>query len=340
VSAKFLHGLAADANNPLAAEFTALFLNAGRRVELIRAFRRAFERFDLAGRIITTDIQGLAPALYEGDVRCLLPHSRKPEFIDSLLRLCEHEHVNLIVPLVDPDLPVLARNRDRIEAMGARVLISSAGVIEICQDKSLTATFLTKHDFPTPKVLTLQQARDYPLPLFIKPRRGSSSDHAFKINTAKELEFFANYVPEPLIQEFMPGDEFTVDTFLDNARQPLIAVARRRLKVRSGEMSIGRVERDGGLESLASDVTRTLGVVGPANVQMIRSRDRVSVIEINPRFGGGSPLSIAAGAPLADWCLRLASGRDLGDSPAALRDMLIMMRFDDSVFMDAEQILT
>ncbi len=319
-------------------DFTVLFLNAGRRVELIRAFRRAFETLGLAGRIVTTDIRGLAPALYEGDVQCLLPHSSAPTFVTRLKELCRREEVGLIVPLIDPDLPVLARQRESIDTTGARVLISPPRAIAVCHDKARAAAFLAEHDIPAPSTLTLEHARDHPLPLFVKPRNGSASVHAMKVETREALEFFAGSVPDLFIQEFAGGDEYTIDVFSDQAGEPLIAVPRHRIKVRSGEVSISRVHRDQGMEDLAMRVTRALGTVGPANVQIMRGDEGDKIIEINPRFGGGCPLSIAAGAPLAEWTLLMALGRPLPEPPARLRDHLTMMRFDHSLFPNSESV--
>lgn len=315
-----------------------LFLNAGRRVELIRTFRTAFDVLGVKGRIVTTDIQELAPALHESDVSCLLPHSSDPQFVDRLSDLCLREQVKLIIPLIDPDLAVLANHKGQIEAAGARVLVSPPDTVAMCGDKLRTAAFLTEHGIPAPKILSLDQARAYPDALILKPRHGSASDNVMKVVTSEALEYFFRALPDPLIQEFVAGDEYTVDVFSDSTGEPLIAVPRRRLKVRSGEVSISRVHCDDDLEHLAMHVTRTLGTIGPANVQIIRSTRGDKVIEINPRFGGGCPLSIAAGAPFADWTLRMALGLPLQPPPTRLRDRYTMMRFDQSLFLDSESV--
>lgn len=318
---------------------TLLFLNAGRRVELVRSFRAVFEKMGIGGRIITTDINGLAPALYLGDVHCLLPRSRDPEFLKRLCDLCLHEHVDLIIPLIDPDLPVLQRNREVIQEVGANVLVSNSDAIEVCRDKERTYAFLKEGKFPTPQVFSLDEASRHGLPLFVKPRGGSASVNTFKVTTPEELHFFANYIGNPLIQEFIEGEEITVDVFSDWSAEPLLAVPRRRLKVRAGEMLVGCVERSPELEQLCQEVARRLGTVGPINIQAIRSRGLFYLIEINPRFGGGCPLSIAAGAPFAEWTALMALGRSIPRQPVELKDGLTMMRFDDSLFHLSEHIL-
>lgn len=312
---------------------TLLFLNAGRRVELIRSFRAAFEKMGMEGCIVTTDINGLAPALYLGDVHCLLPRARDPGFLGRLCDLCLREHVDLIIPLIDPDLDVLARNREAIQNVGTRLLLSNTRAIEICQDKEKTYDFLKRNGFSTPEVYrNLDEAIQHGFPLFIKPADGSASTNTFQATTLDELRFFAGYVENPLIQEFIDGEEITVDVFSDWSGEPLLAVPRRRLKVRAGEVLVGRIERDPELEQQCMKLAEQLETVGPVNVQVIQSVSRYYFIEMNPRFGGGYPLSIAAGAPIAEWTIQMALQCPIPRRTVELQDELTMMRFDDSFF--------
>ncbi|MCJ7443546.1 MAG: ATP-grasp domain-containing protein [Methanotrichaceae archaeon] len=319
---------------------TILFLNVGRRVELIRSFRAAFDNSRINGRIITTDINGFAPALYLGDVKCILPSSRSPDFLGKLCDLCRQENVRLIVPLIDPDLIVLANNKRIIESNGTRVLLPDSNIIDICRDKLNTYYFLKKNKFPTAEVFELEEARIQDFPLFIKPRDGSASNNIFKVNTPEELEFFYKYVPNPIIQEFIEGIEITTDIFSDWSKRPLIAVPRRRLRVRAGEVIVSRIEEYPELERLCENVAMKLGSVGPINIQAIYSKNSIYITEINPRLGGGCPLSIAAGAPLAKWMILMALNLPISAETIHIKRNLVMMRFDDSFFYSSEQLIS
>jgi carbamoyl-phosphate synthase large subunit len=316
-----------------------LLLNAGRRCELIRSFKAAFNDLNVAGRLITTDITGIAPALYFGDRRYILPHSSHPQFIKHLCALCRREQVHLIIPLIDPDLPVLACHLPIIERAGTKVLVSNEATIEVCRDKEKTFQFLHQRAIPTPKVFTLEEARRKKFPLFIKRKNGSASVDAYKVNSARELEFFAQYVPDALIQEFVSGEEYTVDVFSDWSGKALLAVPRKRLKVRAGEVAVGRIERDIKVEALAKGVARKLQTIGPVNIQIIRTRKSAYVTEINPRFGGGCPLSIAAGAPFPQWTILMAMKRRFSSRLVRIQGGLTMMRFDDSLFYTTGQLV-
>ena len=100
-----------------------LFTSAGRRVELLRAFRRAYESLSLQGSIIAVDIDPLSPALQEADRRYLVPRLSEPGYIPALIDICAREQAHLVFPLIDPDIPVLAHHRAELEATGARVAV-------------------------------------------------------------------------------------------------------------------------------------------------------------------------------------------------------------------------
>jgi carbamoyl-phosphate synthase large subunit len=318
-------------NGSMSKRAVVLFINIGRRVELLRNFRRTFECLGIDGRIVSTDIQDSAPGLYFSDAMHLLPHSSAPDFIARLSEVVKREEASLIVPLIDPDLAPLSRGIGELQRAGSRVLVSEIRAIDVCRDKMKFAGFLAAENLPSPRTSATGDVTGFEWPLVVKPRNGSSSQNVFKVQTRNELEFFWKYVPEPIVQEFIAGDEFTVDVFSDWAGTPLAAVPRKRLKVRAGEVSVGRVQRDPEIEALAMEVAARLRTVGPVNVQIIRRAGGNFVTELNPRFGGGTPLSIEAGAPFVEWALAMADGQPL--RPAGeIRDGLTMMRFEDSIF--------
>lgn len=319
---------------------TLLFLNAGRRVELIQQFRRACDRLKINGRFITTDIQRLAPALYLGDVKILLPQSSSPAFARRLLDVCRQEHVDLVIPLIDPDLIPLGKCRDALKESGTRVLLSNDRILEICRDKYKTAVFLQENKFPTPRVFSLNDPKSWVFPAIIKPRDGSSAEGVHQVAGAEDVETILRRVHNPLIQEFIKGEEITTDVFSNWDARPSVAVPRKRLKVRGGEVTIAQIQRDSELEVLCQSIASVLGTVGPINVQAIRSSSSIHVIEINPRFAGGAPLSIAAGAPLAEWTIAMILEQSFAELTNVLKDKHIMMRYDESIFFSPEELVS
>ena len=317
---------------------TILFLNAGRRVELLRAFRAALDACHPAGRLLTTDINPLAPALYLGDTHFRLPRSRDVGFREAFTTLLRHEHVDLVIPLIDPDLLVLAQRRAELEATGARLLLSPHAAIASCSDKLRTADTLRELGYRMPAILSPDHVGASDFPVFIKPRDGSGSAGAVKVSTPDEFAYHLRTVPNALVQQYIAGEEYTVDVFSDWDARPLVAVPRHRLRTRAGEVLVGRVTRDAAMETLCREIARRLGTVGPINIQLIRAEDGLYVIEINPRFGGGCPLSIAAGAPMPAWAVAMAQQRPLSAEGLTIQDGLTMLRYDEALYLPAAEL--
>lgn len=317
-----------------------LLLNAGRRVELVHYLRAAFAKLGVAGRIITTDISPLNPAWYLGDARYILPKVEDSEaaLVDCILDLCAREQVNVILPLIDLDLLTMARHRETFRARGVQVIVSGIRTIETSNDKREMSRFVQAQGFDTPALFDLDSAKAHGLPLFLKPRRGSGAADSHKLNSTDELEFYARRDPTALIQEYIQGIEYTTDIFSDWAGRAVVAVPRRRLKVKAGEVSIGKVERVPRLEAICLALADALESIGPMNIQAILRDNRFYVTDINARFGGGVPLSIEAGAPMLEWVVQMGLQEPLQTDNLKLDEGLVMMRYDQSTFFKPDEL--
>lgn len=311
-----------------------LFTSAGRRVSLLREFRRAATDLRIQLNIHAADSWELAPALQVADRAAIVPTIDSKDYIDSLLEHCRRNEINALIPLIDTELLVLAEARDRFEQAGTRAIVSSPEVIGIATDKILTAEFLAEHDLLTPRILTGKELDSAQLPLFTKPRFGSASHEVNKITTAEELAFFRGHRPDSIIQEFIHGVEHTVDVFVDFNGRPLCAVPRRRHEVRGGEVTKAQTVRHKGIIDQSLKLVEALGgCAGMITVQcFLTPDDRVVFIEINPRFGGGVPLSIQAGADSPKWLLELLLGRTPAIEPDCWTDGMLMLRYEEGLF--------
>lgn len=316
-------------------ECNILILSAGRRVELIQSFQRAVKKLGIKGDVIAGDCSELAPAIYFADKKRKLPYINDPTYIDSIIDTCIKENIMLIVPTIDTDLLLLSEQKEYIESKtNAIVLISCPRVVRICRDKIKTQRFLEENNFKVPKVYTYEELkRDVEFPLFIKPKSGSSSINAFKVNNKEELDAYLGIIKEPIIQEFIEGEEFTVDVFLDFASNIITIVPRLRIAVRGGEISKGKIIKD---QEIISDVKRLMEIlkpIGHITVQLMKTKRGIEYIEINPRFGGGAPMSIQCGADSCENLFRLLMGEKL-DYNENYRDNVTFLRFDNSICLD------
>ncbi len=314
-----------------------LILSAGRRVELTNCFKAARDRLGIKGKVVAADCSPLAPALYFADEKEIVPRISEGEaYVRSIIDICKKHDISLVVPTIDTELMLLAENKEKIQYEGkCKVLISGKDVIGVCRNKIKTQLFLEEHGFKVPHLYIEKELEkgDYEFPLFIKPLDGSSSIDAYKVNNEEELKAYLGIIDKPMVQAYMEGEEYTIDCFLDFSGKLLSLVPRIRIATRSGEIAKGKVIRD---EEIAEDVKRLLEVLGPIGhitVQCRKTKRGVEYIEINPRFGGGAPMSIMAGADSCEKLYRLLRGEELEYSDDYRSDVTFL-RFDASIMID------
>lgn len=327
-----------DSSSPV----TLLFTCVGRRIELLQAFRGAARRLGVNLRLVGVDYDTTAPALSCVDQPVIVPRASDADYVPAVLDAIQAHNATALIPTIDTDLEVLSRHRDAVARTGCMPLIAEPEVISTCRDKILTYAHLRWHGIDTPDTFTPDQLHSLPakrFPLFIKPRRGSASLWVHKIENQIELDYFLSRVRDPIIQEFIDGVEHTLDVYVGLTGVPRCVVPRARWQVRTGEVSKGVVVKDLDIMNAGRRLVETLGtsVRGVVTLQCIVTADRrIRFIEINPRFGGGAPLGIAAGADYPAWLLQELRGETPQIAFDGFRHGLCMLRYDWSVFLPLE----
>jgi len=303
---------------------------------LLQEFRRAAREMGVGLTIHAVDLSPMAPALHAADAAALMPPVDSEGYVDALIDYCRAHGVDALVPLIDTELPALAAAAGRFEAAGTTAVVSTPEVVRIAQDKVLTHDFFLEHGVETPRVLTGAAIGEAPLPVFMKPRWGSASVGAVRIDTADELAFRRRTRGDDIVLELAEGVEHTVDVFTDFSGRARCAVPRRRHEVRAGEVSKSQTVMHRGMMAASFRVVEALGGCrGMVTLQcFLRPDGGLAFIEINPRFGGGVPLSIRAGADSPRWLMALLLGRQPAIEPDAWRDGLLMLRYDEGIFVD------
>lgn len=317
-------------------DINILFSSAGRRVELINSFRKAKENMNIKGNFIGVDIDELAPALNFVDKKYIVPRLNSSEFIPTIIDICKKENIALIIPTIDTELEVYSKNKALIEKeTKTKVMVSDIDVISKVRDKIATYNFLKREGFDVPRLITEQDIdnKNYTFPLFIKPLDGSSSINAFKIQNEKELMFFKDYVPNPMIQEFADGQEYCVDVFSDFDSNIITTVPKLRLAHRSGEITKSKIVKDREIIELSKRIVEVLKPKGEINFDCIKTKDSIKIIEINGRFAGGAPISFKAGANSPENLYKILLGETL-EYNENYNDGMIALRFDDAIFLN------
>jgi carbamoyl-phosphate synthase large subunit len=323
---------------PTIDNLSILFTCIGRRVSLLNSFRRAGRQLKINASFFGTDTTKLSSALQLCDKGFPVKPITDANYIKQLLSIVRSNKVKLLIPTVDLDLKLLAQNKPKFAAMGCCVLVSTPDVVDICQDKRKTYRFLLKNNFDSPITMSVRSAlskKKLNWPCFLKPWDGYASRGNAVVNNRKELSLFAKRIPNPICQEFIKGTEHTCDVYVDFSMKVRCVVPRKRIEVRAGEVSKGQVVKHPRIMSEAARVVETLGAgPGVITLQLFLTDDgKIKFIEINPRFGGGVPLSIKAGANFPKWILQESLGEKPNISFNDFKDNLIMLRYDDEVWL-------
>lgn len=322
-----------------------LFTSIGRRIELIESFRSSANNKGIKLKIYGSDITESAPGLSFCDKRIITYRIKDERYIPQLMEICQKEKIDLLIPTIDTDLLILSEHRDAFREVGTEVLISSPDMIKICRDKRFTADFFIDCGLKSPQPVDDIKKYDSGFPCFIKPKDGSSSINAYRADHMDELETFAKEVPDYIIQPFIEGTEYTIDIMCDLSGNPVYITPRERVAVRSGEVLKTRICNDPLMISEAKKIVEEFKPCGPLTVQLIREKNTGEdhFIEINPRFGGGAPLSIKAGADspsvLFDWYLssKILYKADFAENAA--HNNMVFSRFDQSVCSEGNDII-
>jgi carbamoyl-phosphate synthase large subunit len=320
---------------------------AGRRGALVRLWQADLRSVDPDGRVVAVDASRLSAAARLADAAEVVPYTDDPAFLPALLDVCKRHDIGLIVPTHDGEGPAYVRHREALEAAGVVLSLPGDEAISVALDKVRTDEWLRAHDIPTVATAPLQVALDdrdaWPLPLVVKPARGSSGEGVSFARTEADLRWRAREEHWSLIaQEPAGGVEFTADAWADRSGTCRCVVPRRRIEVRAGEVSKSLTVRWPEAEALVARLVTALpGAFGCVTVQFFaqdRDASSIQVIEINTRYGGGYPLSWEAGARYPLWTLQELLGLPSTAAPDRWRDGLAMLRYDDAVFVDGAEV--
>jgi len=279
-------------------------------------------------KIIGIDCNPLSAGLYLCDKGYVVPRGDNPGFINEIMRICELEKPDAILSGPEEELLALSKNKKLLEKMGVLVLCPDYEIVKICSDKLNTYELFRTYNIPTPEIYD----DEVNFPCIIKPRFGRGGRGVYKVDNVSELEFFLKKVRDPIVQEFVEGIEFTIDTFADLGGNPLSIIPRIRLQVESGISVKGITVYDTKIIDYCKKIVKKLKLIGPACIQCIKDHDgEIKFTEINPRFGGGSILSIKADTTIVQNLIRIIKGEKPIPSKG-FKEGLIMLRYYSEVF--------
>ena len=278
-----------------------LILSAGTRNKIVQYFRKA-----LAGRglVIATDCSDIAPAIYDADRFHIVPRMTEPGYLDVILKICEEENVTGVLSLIDPELSLLAQNREKFAAVGTTVIGSSFELCEMSLDKFQMYNWLTAHRYRCAKSYMNKEAFFADVaaglisyPVFVKPARGSASISISKVYDRETIELLFAHEDGLMIQEFLDGQEIGADVYIDMVSHEVVSIfTKKKLKMRAGETDKAVSFKDEKLFALIERFVRDAGYNGQIDIDIFDVNGEYYISEVNPRFGGGYPHAFESGA--------------------------------------------
>ncbi|SDY18074.1 carbamoyl-phosphate synthase large subunit [Evansella caseinilytica] len=292
-----------------------LITNIGRRGYLVD-FIKAEESF--CGQVFVADCDETASGLYSNhDGRFLLPRPVEEEarYVAELLSLCRQQAVDIVIPVIDPEIYLLSKHKELFAKERILVVVSDFGVLETCCSKLKMNDFLRKNGFDVVPTFTgirqLEAAHaggTIDFPVFIKPVNGSGSSNCGAVHSLEELN--ASFREQMLIQPLLTGDEYGVDVFNDSSGMPVRLVIKKKLAMRSGETDKAVTVFHEQIHSLALRLAKALKHFGPLDLDIIVEQGRLYVIDMNPRLGGGYPATHLAGVDFLQLLMQMHGGTD------------------------------
>ncbi len=306
-----------------------LFTCAGRRTYLLKYFK---ENMSAEDKVVATDMQLTAPALQAADVKIQVPAVYDPKYIDITLNICKEQKIDALISLNDLELPILAENKAKFEAMGVKLIVSDPEVIDIAFDKYKTAQWVESIGLNAPKTyVTLASAKEalargkISFPLFMKPRWGSGSIGLETIDDMEELDIYYHLLMKKIkksilatasvgdeyimIQEKLTGKEFGLDVMNDLQGTNVAVSVKQKLAMRAGETDKAITVDIPEVYEMGRKIGENLRHIGNLDVDIMqRANGDYCVLELNPRFGGGYPFSYEAGVNMPKAIIQWVKG--------------------------------
>lgn len=311
-----------------------LILSAGTRDKVVQYFKK-----ELAGkgRVIATDCSELAPAIYEADEYVIVPRITQPGYLETVLDICRKKQIAGVFSLIDPELSLLAAHKDEFLAVGTVPIISEAQQVETCFHKFLMYQKLKELSIPTGRCFLDKEAffeavekKELDYPVFLKPVCGSASLNISKVGCREEVELLCKLNEDLMIQEYMDGQEYGADVYIDLISGEVISIfVKEKIKMRAGETDKSVSVKDDALFALIKDFVEKMGFRGIIDIDIFNIGGCWYISEVNPRFGGGYPHAYACGVNVPAMIIRNLEGKANTPAIGAYREGVAMMKYNE-----------
>lgn len=311
-----------------------LILSSGTRNKVVQYFKAALKD---KGRVICTDMSNLAPSIYEADQFYTVPRMTAPGYIDVILDICKKEKIDGVLSLIDPELSLLAENKERFAAVGTTVIGSTYELCEMSLDKFQMFRWLTEHGYRCAKSYIDKEAffadvaaGKAKYPVFVKPARGSASIAISKVYDRETIELLFAHSDGLMIQEFLDGQEIGADVYIDmNSHRVVSIFTKKKILMRAGETDKAVSFQDEKLFALIKQFAEEAGYTGQIDIDLFQVHGEYFISEVNPRFGGGYPHAYECGCNHMELIVNNLEGKTNDGRIGQYEEGIYMMKYNE-----------
>lgn len=313
-----------------------LITSVGKRVSLVKLFQKELKERYKDSKVYTTEMNpDMSPAAHISDGCFKVSRVTANGYISELLDICLKKSIKIIIPTIDTELIILAKNKELFKSYGISILVSDIDFIEICRDKRNSYQLFDKLGIDYPKLINKNSPT---FPMFAKPYDGSLSSNLHIINSPEDLTSKIKSDEKLIYMELVDKakyKEYTVDMYYGKDSHVKSIVPRERLEIRAGEINKGITRKNFIVNYLKKRMNFLQGVIGCICIQLFVNEESEDIlaIEINPRFGGGYPLSYHAEANYPQYIINEYLCGQLLNYDDSWTDNTLMLRYDAEVII-------
>lgn len=317
-----------------------LILSAGTRNKVVQYFKKS-----ISGKVVATDMQLIAPAIYEADKFYTVPRITNPGYIELILDICRKEEINAVLSLIDPELSLLAENKDRFTEIGVTVIGSSYELCEMALDKIQMYHWLKDHGYNCAKSYDDKdefykdlETGTASFPVFVKPIRGSASIAINKVEDKETLDLIWAHGDGLMIQEYLKGQEIGADCYIDMISGEVVSIfTKKKLLMRAGETDKAVSFKDDKLFMMVEKFVKECGWSGQIDIDIFEINGEYYISEVNPRFGGGYPHAYECGCNHMKLIENNIDGKANEKNIGAYEEGIYMMKYNEVAIRRIEE---
>ena len=311
-----------------------LILSAGTRNKIIEYFVKTLVG---KGKVIATDMSNLAPAIYEADKYYIVPRMTDAGYIDTIIDICKRDEIKGVLSLIDPELSLISKNKEKFEEIGAKIIGSSYELCEMSLDKYKMYLWLKEKEYKCAKsyidkeeFYNAVESGEMTYPVFVKPARGSASISISKAYDKDSVEILYSHNDGLMIQEYLHGQEIGADVYIDMISGEIVSIfTKKKIKMRAGETDKAVSFKDEKLFNIIKDFVSEAGYRGQIDIDIFDIDGEYYISEVNPRFGGGYPHAYECGCNHMKLIYNNLEGKKNTDVIGSYKENMYMMKYNE-----------